>query len=129
MNTLKEQPAAAMTDLSKTFFRAIQEKNLSFIKQNTQQGFIFSSPRGALMNKETFINNFILNSELKFDIFQPSDEQVVISDNASVVNCLLQVKLTDQTGFWERVTLTIVNEENKWLVLAWHATFIPEKNK
>jgi uncharacterized protein DUF4440 len=128
MNTLKEQPTTAMADLSKAFFLAIQEKNIPFIMENTHHGFLFTSPRGVVLNKENFINNFVLNPDLRFEIFQASDDKVVIAGNASIVNALLQVKLENKTDFWERVTLTLVLEQSKWLILAWHATFIPEKN-
>jgi hypothetical protein len=124
MEILKDQPIAAIADLQKAFFRAVQEKNLSFTKENIHEGFIFTSPRAIVLNKESFINNFVLNSDLLFDIFQSSDEQVVIAGNAGLVNCLVQVKLADQADFWERVTFALVNERSKWLILSMHATFI-----
>jgi hypothetical protein len=124
MEILKDQSIAAITDLQKSFFRAVQEKHLPFTKENTHEGFIFTSPRAIVLNKEGFINHFILNPDLTFDIFQSSDEQVVIAGNAAVVNCLVQVKLSDQADFWERVTFALINERSKWLILAMHATFI-----
>lgn len=124
MEIVKDQSTAAIDDLHKAFFLAMKKKDLASIKENIQDGFIFTSPRAHVLTKEKFINQFFLNPDLKFDLFQSSDEKLLIVGNAAVVNCLVEVKLADQTPFAERMTFSLVNQRNKWLIMAMHATFI-----
>lgn len=86
---------------------------------------LFALP-AVVLNKEKFINNFVLNPDIKFEIFQLSEEKVVIINHTAILHCLVQVKPVDKDDFWERVTFTLVKEDGKWLILVMHATFIPE---
>ena len=124
MEIVKDQATAAIDDLQKAFFLALQKKDLPSIKENIQDGFIFTSPRALVLTKEKFINQFFLNPDLKFELFQSSDEKLLIVGNAAVVNCHVDVKLADQTAFSERMTISLVHHRNQWLLIAMHATFI-----
>lgn len=121
-----EQQTTTIIDLQKAFLTAALEKNDFFIADNLHPEFIFTSPRAVVLNKEKFINNFVLNPDIKFEIFQLSEEKVVIINHTAILHCLVQVKPVDKDDFWERVTFTLVKEDGKWLILVMHATFIPE---
>jgi hypothetical protein len=127
MEILKDPSISVLIDLQKAFLKAALEKNGDFIEENVQKDFIFTSPRTVVLNKEGFIKTFVLNPDIRFEVFQSSDEKVVIAGDTGVVNCLVQARPANQADLWERVTFTFVNEAGGWMILTMHATFIPEK--
>jgi hypothetical protein len=110
----------------KILLQAIVDKNASLIQEKVHEQFIFTSPRAVVLNKENFVQYFTSNPEMKFEIFQLSDEHIVIIDNIAILHCLVQVKLINQPDFWERVTFTLINQIDTWLTLTMNATFVPE---
>lgn len=109
----------------KTFFEALLNKNASFMNENLHEDFIFTSPRAVILNKEGFIQNFCFNLNLTFEVFQSSDENAIIIDSTSILYCLVQVKISEQTEFWERITFALIKKDDKWLTLTMTATFVP----
>jgi len=114
-----------VVNLQKELLKAALEKDGAFMDKNLHQEFIFTSPRAVVLNKKTFITNFVLNPDIRFEIFQLSDEKTVIIGHTAILYCLVQVKPVGQADFWEKVTFTSVQEDGRWLTLAMHATFIP----
>ena len=116
-----------ITDLQKELLKAALEKNGAFMEENLHTEFIFTSPRAVVLNKESFIKNFVLNPDIKFEIFQLSDEKVVIADHTAILHCLVQVKPVGQVDFWERVSFTLIQKAGKWVTISMNATFVPEQ--
>ncbi|MDN5285749.1 MAG: hypothetical protein JWR38_2023 [Mucilaginibacter sp.] len=122
-----EQLIAAVIDLQKIFLKAAMDKNSSFMTDNLHTEFIFTSPRAVILNKEGFTNDFVLNPNIKFEIFELTDEKAIIIDNTAIVYGLVQAKPVGQADLWERVTFALIKEDDKWLILTMNATFIAEK--
>jgi hypothetical protein len=119
------QQTAAIVQLHTELLSAALNKNGAFMHEHLHHEFIFTSPRAVVLNKDGFINRFVLNPDIKFDIFRLTDEQVIVAGNTGILYCQVQVKPVAQPEFWEKVTFTSVKESNKWLIITMHATFIP----
>jgi len=122
-----EQQVTEVTSLQKAFLKAAREKNDSFMHEKLHPQFIFTSPRAVILNKDGFTEKFVLNPDVKLEVFQLMNENVVIIGNTGLLHCLVQVKVAGQEEFWEIITFTLIKEGGNWLNLAMHATFRPEQ--
>jgi hypothetical protein len=120
-----EQEVTEVISLQKAFLKAAREKNDSFMHEKLHPQFIFTSPRAVILNKDSFTKNFVLNPDVKLEVFQLMNENVVIIGDTGLLHCLVQVKVAGQEDFWEIITFTLIKEGGNWLNLAMHATFRP----
>ena len=122
MNTQTNHEIVA---LQKALLQAALEKKQGFMDEYLHPEFVFTSPRAVVLTKETFIKNFVLNPDIRFDIFELTEEKTVTLDDTAVLHCLVQVRPAGQAEFWERVSFTLVQEAGKWQTLSMNATFVP----
>ncbi|XZF14020.1 DUF4440 domain-containing protein [Chitinophagaceae bacterium MMS25-I14] len=124
MNT---QTNHEIVNLQKDLLKAALEKEPGFMEENLHSEFVFTSPRAMVLNKETFIQNFVLNPAVQFDVFQLTEAKTITMDHTAILHCLVQVKPVGQPEFWERVSFTLVQEADKWQTISMNATFVPDQ--
>ena len=73
MQTVSEQQTLLLTDLEQALLTAALQKNGSFMDENLHEEFIFTSPRAVVLFKEGFTRDFVLNPDIKFEVFNLSE--------------------------------------------------------
>lgn len=117
--------------LHKQLLAAIAGKDEAFLRENIRPEFLFTSANADVLNKEAFVKGFAMNPALKFPLFEPSDQQVILLNNVAIVTAVVHISIirgdNPPQELWERITETYTYDAGKWKLLASQATFIPKK--
>jgi len=123
MENISDQPKV-ITALTKAFMKASLEKNNEYMVAHLHEQFIFTTPRGVLLDKQSFSTNFVLNEGVRLELFELSEEKVFIVNSTAVLNGIIQIRFKGAEDQFERMTVTFVHDNNEWLMLAMQGTFI-----
>lgn len=127
----KAQEKMKVLDLHKQLLAAIAGKNETFLREHIRKEFLFTSANADVLNKEAFVKGFAMNPAVKFPLFEPSEQQVIMMNGAAVVTAVVHISIirgeNPPQELWERITETYVYEEGRWQLLASQATFITKK--
>jgi len=91
---------------------------------NLHDEFVFTSPRAVVMNKQSFINDFVSNPDVHLEIFESLEENIRVVGTTAISTGIVQARFQKKDVFKVRVTLIFVYNED-WKILAFQETFIP----
>jgi hypothetical protein len=125
MQTITNDHRSAINQLHKDFFRAIQLKQDAFISDSLHPEFIFTSPKGAVLDKEGFTKGVVISHSVNFDRMEiAGEEKLIFLQKAAVLNGALLVKFQGKEEQLVRFTTAAIYEETRWILLAFHETYI-----
>lgn len=107
------------------FLAASLRKDASYVKDYLHEEFVFTSPRAVLMNKQSFINDFVSNVDVHLEVFEIIEENTSIIDKTAVSTGIIKAKFKGKELFNVRMTTVLININDNWLMLAFQETIIP----
>jgi len=116
---------AAIENSVDVFFEALRNKNAEVSNQLLHDAFVFTSPRGVVMNKGSFVGDFIEVPSIQFDYVKLEEQHSVTISETGMCTGKLAVKFKDKDDMKLRFTLVFVSRATKWQVLAFHETLVP----
>jgi len=121
-NLQNDQPGILIKQ--NAFYKSSLNKDREFMVDNLHDEFVFTSPRAVVMNKQSFINDFVSNPDVHLEIFESLEENIRVVGTTAISTGIVQARFQKKDVFKVRVTLIFVYNED-WKILAFQETFIP----
>jgi hypothetical protein len=105
------------------FMKASIEKDMTFMKENLHADFLFTTPRGTLFNKSSFLSDFVSNPAFMIEVFELLEQKVILIDKIAVLNGIIKIRFKGQEEQYERTTVLLILKEDKGMILNIQGTF------
>ncbi len=105
------------------FMKASIEKDMTFMKENLHADFPFTTPRGTLFNKSSFLSDFVSNPAFMIEVFELLEQKVILIDKIAVLNGIIKIRFKGQEEQYERTTVLLILKEDKGMILNIQGTF------
>lgn len=122
MKNIRDQSNEAITDVN-AFIKASIEKDMGFMEQNLHEDFLFTTPRGTLFTKESFLSDFVSNTKFTVELFELLQQKVVLIDKIAVLNGIIKIRFKGQEEQYERMTVVLIIKEDKGMIVNIQGTF------
>ena len=109
-------------------FEAIVQKDLAALDDILSDDLSYTHTTGAHETKTEFIGK-LKSGQLKYESLTPEDIRVRVYGTTGVVTGVARVKVQvkgEALSFRLRFTDVYVKKENRWQMVAWQATRLPE---
>lgn len=122
MKSIQDQSNEAVTHVN-TFIKASIEKDMGFMEQNLHEDFLFTTPRGTLFNKNSFLSDFVSNPKFTLQLFELLQQKVILIDKIAIINGIIKIRFKGQEEQYERMTVVLILKEDKGMIVNIQGTF------
>lgn len=122
MKNIRDQSNEAITHVN-TFIKASIEKDIGFMEQNLHEDFLFTTPRGTLFNKNSFLSDFVSNPKFMIELFELLQQKVILIDKIAVLNGIIKIRFKGQEEQYERMTVVLILKEDEGMIVNIQGTF------
>lgn len=105
------------------FIKASVDKDRRFMEQKLHEGFLFTTPRGTLFTKNSFLSDFVSNPKFMVELFELLEHKVILIDKIAILNGITKIRFRGQEEQYERQTIVLMMQENKKMIINIQGTF------
>ncbi len=93
------------------------------MEQNLHEDFLFTTPRGTLFNKNSFLSDFVSNPKFTLQLFELLQQKVILIDKIAIINGIIKIRFKGQEEQYERMTVVLILKEDKGMIVNIQGTF------
>lgn len=116
-------PSDHAINLVNAFIKASIAKDMRFMEQKLHANFLFTTPRGTLFTKSSFLSDFVSKPKFVVQLFKLLQQKVILINKIAILKRITKIRLQGQEEQYERQTFVLLMQKNKGTILNIQGTF------